>query len=116
MSHPVLDQLLLRPPIREVLQVIRRELTGIYGDRLVHAVLFGSQARGQAHDESDVDVLVVLRGEVDVLHELRRLSPLATRLLVEHGVAVSLQPYAAADFAAGRQPFIRAVQGDGIEL
>ena len=31
-----------------------------FGDRLVRAVLFGSYARGVVHEESDVDVLVLL--------------------------------------------------------
>ena len=34
------------------------------GDRLVKMVLFGSQARGDAEAGSDIDVLVVLQGEV----------------------------------------------------
>jgi predicted nucleotidyltransferase len=32
-------------------------------------VLFGSQARGEADADSDIDVLVVLKGEVRRFHE-----------------------------------------------
>jgi len=32
-----------------------------YGANLLHVVLFGSKARGDSHDQSDLDVLVVVR-------------------------------------------------------
>jgi predicted nucleotidyltransferase len=35
-------------------------LVSRYGDRLRELVLFGSHARGDAHEESDVDLLVVI--------------------------------------------------------
>jgi Nucleotidyltransferase domain len=37
-----------------------RRLADAYGDRLREVVLFGSWVRGQAHEESDVDLVVVL--------------------------------------------------------
>ncbi len=36
-----------------------------YGDDLLRVVLFGSKARGDADDESDMDVLVVVRVPLD---------------------------------------------------
>ena len=48
--------------IREALSALRRRLEQHFGDRLLHMTLFGSYARGQAHADSDVDVLVVIRG------------------------------------------------------
>jgi predicted nucleotidyltransferase len=33
-----------------------------FGDRVVQVRLFGSFARGEPHDESDIDVLVLIRG------------------------------------------------------
>lgn len=52
------------PDIQPLLTDLRAALEELYGDRLVRLVLYGSQARGDAHDESDVDVLVVLEGPV----------------------------------------------------
>jgi uncharacterized protein len=48
-----------------ILAELRRHLEALYGPRLVHLVLYGSQARGDAEPSSDIDVLVVLQGPVD---------------------------------------------------
>jgi len=39
-----------------------RLLEDRFGDRLVSVVLFGSRARGEARPESDIDLLLVIRG------------------------------------------------------
>jgi predicted nucleotidyltransferase len=38
-----------------------RQLEAAYGGRLRQVVLFGSWVRGEAHEESDVDLIVVHR-------------------------------------------------------
>lgn len=41
---------------------LRRELRDRFGERLRDLRLFGSKVRGDAHEESDIDVLVLLDG------------------------------------------------------
>ena len=72
------------------LPALRRRLEAHYGDRLVRAVLFGSYARGEATEESDVDVLVVLGGEVDAWAEGKPLSEISVDLMFEFGPALSI--------------------------
>ncbi len=47
------------PPI---LRELKTSLESLLGDRLVNIVLFGSMARGDYHDGSDMDVAVIVRG------------------------------------------------------
>ena len=48
--------------VADALADFRRGLTGRFGDRVEVITLFGSYARGDFAAESDVDVLVVVRG------------------------------------------------------
>jgi uncharacterized protein len=45
-----------------ILRELKRSLESFLGDQLVSMVLFGSMARGDYHDASDVDVAVIVHG------------------------------------------------------
>lgn len=51
---------MLSPAVGAALARFRVALARRFGSRLREVVLFGSYARGEAHEESDVDVLVVI--------------------------------------------------------
>jgi predicted nucleotidyltransferase len=58
--------------LEPILTHLKKELTDLYGDRLQHLTLFGSQARGDAEPGSDIDVLVVLKSPVNPGEEIKR--------------------------------------------
>jgi len=45
-----------------ILRELKRSLGSFLGDQLVSMVLFGSMARGDYDDKSDIDVAVIVRG------------------------------------------------------
>ncbi len=45
-----------------ILQDLKGSLKRLLGDQLVNIVLFGSMAREDYHDESDMDVAIIVRG------------------------------------------------------
>ena len=67
----------------EVLRIVRefrQQLAALYGDRLRGVYLYGSYARGEAEEGSDIDVAVVLAGPVHRREESRRTSRLISDL------------------------------------
>ena len=106
----------LPPSVRTTLEEARARLSEMYGDRLARVVLYGSQARGEATPESDVDVLVVLRETFDLYEEIKRLTRIQIELLDRHGLLVSLQPYSEDEFVHRQSSFLINVRADGVEL
>ena len=68
---------------------VEARLRELYGERLRGLVLYGSHARGEADDGSDVDLLVLLDEVDDFWRELRAIRGVTAELSLEHDVVVS---------------------------
>ena len=104
-------------PLQTILTELRERLEALYGERLDRLVLFGSQARGDAEPDSDIDVLVVLKGEVDWGREIQTVVPVTADLCLRHHRFVSCS------FVSARQyhhdldePLLINVRRDGIAV
>lgn len=72
-------------PNDPVLARFRAAVDEMYGNQLDRVVLFGSRARGDAHEDSDYDVAIFLKTLPDRWAELDRLADLRVRFLDETG-------------------------------
>lgn len=106
----------LAPTVRAALDDAAAVLRDRYGERLRHLVLYGSHARGEAHDESDVDVLVVLRDPFDTVRETRQLADIAWELLGRYGLTVHLLPFQEDRYLDQGHPLMMNVREEGILL
>ena len=93
-----------------------RRLAEAYGGRLRQVVLFGSWARGQAHEESDVDLVVVLDDVRDRPSESERIVDALFDLEADSGRAIEAFPVAEADVRERSRPFVRAALDEGLLL
>lgn len=73
----------------QILRELRHELELLYGDRLAEVILYGSQARGDATPDSDIDVLVVLKNVGDFEKEREELIPIIADISLKYDVLVS---------------------------
>jgi uncharacterized protein len=76
--------------IKPILNELKKGLKQIYGTKFKKAYLFGSHARGDYTEDSDIDVLIVLADFKKYGEELRRTSDLVGGLSLDHGVTVSV--------------------------
>ena len=107
--------MIVHPCDDPVLKQLRAALNEMYGERIERVVLFGSRARGDAHEDSDYDVAVFLRDMTDRFAEMDRLADLGTDILNETGEFVHAMPYRAGSYDE-RTPLMLAVRSEGIDL
>lgn len=105
-----------RVDIQPVLDELRAGLHKLYGDRLKDIILYGSFARGEAHPESDIDIVVVLRGPVDPMREIERMGHLRAELNLTYGELVSAFPISDTDYLNAKDIFWRNVKREGIAV
>lgn len=101
------------PPWREALAHFVEGVRALYGPRLDRVVLYGSCARGEAVDGSDVDTLVVLDRCDDFWLEFDRIAPVANRVLLEDNVVISAFPLSRERFEHGGMPVLINARREG---
>ena len=102
--------------LQAILQELKDKLSDLYGDRLADLILYGSQARGDADEGSDIDVLVVLKGEVDPCEELDRAGDAIYDISYQNDTLVNCIFVSEEKYDRGTGPLIRNVHREGIRL
>jgi predicted nucleotidyltransferase len=103
--------------IQNILRELKEGLVGIYGDQLQAVYLYGSYARGDAHPpDSDIDVMIVLRGEFDYWEMDKRCSQWVANLSLKHDVVVSVRLASATQYALSKFPLYINVRKEGVAV
>ena len=99
-----------------ILTTLQEYLQQEYQERLDRVILFGSQARGDAIDASDIDVLIVLQDPVNASEEISRTSQFIAQLCLEHNLLISRLFMSRSRFETEHSPLLRNVRQEGIVL
>jgi len=102
--------------INLLLQELHQSLKNFYGDRLTHLVLFGSQARRDATEDSDIDILLVLKAPISPGDEIFRLSAIKTDLNLKYDELISIIPISEIDYQTRSTPLLDNIRREGIVL
>ena len=100
----------------ELLSQIKDRLQQAHGDRLTGVVLFGSAARGDLSDDSDVDLLVLLQGPVHFGQDLQTNINALYPLTLQTGHPISAKPVDAKLYDEFECPLFRNAKTEGIRI
>ncbi|MDT8444728.1 MAG: nucleotidyltransferase domain-containing protein [Desulfuromonadales bacterium] len=99
--------------IEKLVEEARGELLRIYAHRLQSIILYGSYARGDYAEGSDVDLLLLIDDLQDVMAERDRFSALVSRISLKYDTVVSAIPMDAQVYRQKKTPLIVSVQREG---
>ena len=99
----------------ELLKRVKSILQETYGERLRGVILYGSEARGTAEPDSDIDLLVLLDGPVDYWPEVHKLIHVLYPLVLENdGRPIHAKPADIDEYEQQVWPLYRSVKEEGV--
>ena len=106
-----------RPEVRAAITAYVRRMAKDYANEVLSITLYGSQARGEASAESDIDLLIVVRHDTPTLHQA--LIDLAWQVQFEHDIVISdiiRSVEQLGRMQARRFPYYQSIEREGILL
>ena len=102
--------------MRTLIQEIEKRIKYHYGERFQGLILYGSMARGEADDSSDMDLLVLLSQPLNYFQELREIIDILYPVQLEADILISAKPAAVEEFEAGQIELYRTAKREGLAL
>ena len=105
--------------LKQALSDTRSELQSLFGDNLSQVLLYGSYARGDQDDESDIDVMALVDlPDTQLAKYRRRVSELSSDIDLRYDVFLSIVLQDTDTFRryANTIPFFQNVNREGIKV
>ena len=98
--------------IDELLEGLKK----LYGDNLCRVILYGSKARGEGTDDSDIDIMVVLKNLGSRAVERKRISEIVWKVCYKYDVLIGETIKSESEFLNRVTPLMLNVRRDGLVL
>lgn len=104
-----------KPNLQSGILEFKKLVHQLYGEHLERLILFGSQARGDAKADSDVDILIVARRRLS-LGERERLIALISDLSINNNMLINFIEMSPQRFNSEQSPLLLNIRREGITL
>jgi len=103
---------------KSLLTRIKTALSSAFGDRLKGVLLFGSEARGEARPDSDIDVMVLLEGNTSLSADLRLIAEVTIPIEydIEPPRIIDATPVNVRSFEEQEYPLYQNAKREGIMI
>jgi len=104
----------LHRELKLILSEVRSELKNLYNDNLVNIVLYGSYARGDYNQKSDIDLLVVLKNIQSIGKEIDKIVDAIYDINLKYNTLISIVPITYKDYKNINSPLLLNVREEGV--
>lgn len=102
--------------IQKILSELKENLSRLYGERFIKLILYGSYARDEAWEGSDIDVVVLLTGEVSPMREIDRMLDVITDSNLKYNTLISVYPVSENSLKTVKSPLLLNIQKEGVSV
>lgn len=102
--------------VNNISKQISQSYRSVYGDSIVAIYLYGSYARGNYTDESDIDITAIVKGNrTDLQEKLKQVWDISADIGLENDIVVSptVIPYAEYEEYKEILPYYMNIQKEG---
>ena len=97
-----------------VIREFKSRTKKLYGNKLKNIILYGSWARNEANEHSDIDLLVIIKKDIKPGEEIDRMIDIITEINLKHSVLISVYPVSEKNFSTLKSPLLMNVRKEGI--
>ena len=97
-----------------IISQFKTTIQHLYDKRLPKVILFGSYARGEEKENSDIDFLIILKDKnISVYNEIEKINNLVYSMILQTGKIISFIPTTEENFEKSPNYFYRLVKEEG---
>ena len=101
---------------KKAIEELIEKLKLIYGDNLVKVILYGSKARGDSTEDSDIDIMVVLKDYIDIKKERFKIYDIVWSVCYVYDLLISVIIKNKSDYEKFDTGLLKNIKNEGIEL
>ena len=100
--------------VKKIIKEFKAELERIYGEKLKSVILYGSWARNEATENSDIDLVVVFKGDIIQGKEIDRMIDSITEINLKYNILISVYPVSEENYLTIKSPLLLNIRQEGI--
>ncbi len=100
--------------INEIIKKFKIEIKKLYNDKLKDVILYGSYARGEATEDSDIDLAIVIDDNIQPGREIDKMIDIITDIGLEYDILISVYPFSEEEYRTVKAPILMNIRKEGI--
>lgn len=105
-----------RKEVISIIKEFKKDIEKLYNEKLIKIFLYGSWARREHTENSDIDLAVLLRGEIVPGREIDNMIDVINEINLKYDVLLSILPLSDLKFTKLRSPLYLNIKKEGIQI